>query len=325
MPGTTFCYVILAHQYSGTLALVRRIAQLSPRARIVVRFEDLGEFDAAALRAAGATPLLSTIRARWGAWTLTEAMLEALAVARATTDAAHVVVISGQDYPVRDLQAWEATVAASGADALLDPIAPHPRDWRSRWRMVDVPRPRHERAYRVVRHVAWRIGTWTRPALTISPRFAEGDRRWLVGVARPWARVPGGAQITKCSQWMTLSARAVDSVLRRDESDPALRDFFATVRISDESYIQTLITDDPQLVVRHGETTVKRFTGGKSSPQWLDVESMRELAASSPAPFARKVAPDADDVRRAADELADAEARGAGVGADVGSGGRPCR
>lgn len=323
MPRTTFCYVILAHQYSGTLALVRRIAELSPQARILVRFEDLGEFDAAALRAAGAT-LASTIRARWGAWTLTEAMLEALAVARVTTDADHVVVISGQDYPVRDLAAWEARVEASSADALLDPIVDHPRDWRYRWRMVDVPRPRRQGTYRVVRHLAWRLGTVTRPVLTISPRFADGDRRWLIGVPRPWARVPGDVRVTKCSQWMTLSARAVDSVLRRDASDPALRTFFRTVRISDESYIQTLVNDDPQLVVRHGETTVKRFTGGKSSPQWLDVESLRELAGSSSAPFARKVAPDADDVRRAADELADTDAR-ADLGADLGAGGRRCR
>lgn len=307
MPRPTFCYVILAHQYSGTITLVRRIRELSPSATVIVRFEDTTHFDSAALRDAGAIPLVSTIRARWGAWTLTEAMLEALGNARRLADADYLVMISGQDYPVRDLPTWEAEIADTGADALLDVLADHPEDWRFRWRMVEIPAPAHPGAYRALRHAAWRIGTLTRGVLKILPRFADGDRRWLIGVLRLRVRVPGQVRITKCSQWMTLSARAVDAVLRRDERDPAVRAFFRTVRISDESYIQSLLHDDPSLRIWHGQTTLKRFAAGKSSPQWLDVGTLRELTARSPAPFARKVEPQADDVRAAATELAAAD------------------
>lgn len=307
MPRATFCYVILAHRYSGIVRLVRRVASSSPDARIVVRFEDTTQFDVDELRAAGAIPLVSTIRARWGDWTLTDAMLEALGVARAVTDADYYVLVSGQDYPVRDLAAWEEQVAQRAPDAILDPIVDHPRDWRSRWAMVPMPWPRHEGAYRALRHAAWRVGTVTDPALTVLPRFVDGDRRWLIGVARPRARVPHGVRVTKCSQWMTLSARAVAAVLERDGADRALRDFFRTVRVSDESYVQSMLHADPGLRIEHGQTTLKRFPPGKASPQLLDVATLRELADGSEAPFARKVAPDGDDVRDAADALAAAE------------------
>lgn len=307
MPAPTFCYVILAHRFSGIEELVRRVRELSERAHVLVRFEDPEEFEAARLRSAGAIPLRSTICARWGAWTLTEAMVEALAVARGVTDADYFVVISGQDYPVRDLAAWEGAVRGAGVDALLDPLGEHPDDWRVCWRMLPVSAPRHGRAYRLLRHVAWRLGTLTRPLLWILPRFVDSDRRWLIGVLRLRPRPPGGVRVTKCSQWMTLSGRAVDAVVARDAADPALRGYFAGVRISDESYVQSLVHDDPALQVLHSATTARILDPGNSSPRLLDATAVRELADLARTPFVRKLAPGDDAARAAADELVAAD------------------
>lgn len=292
MPAPTFCYVVMAHQPCGIERLVRRIRHLSPGARVLVRFEDEALFDSTALRAAGAIPLASRIAVRWGSWTLTEAMLEALRTARSLTSCAYHVVISGQDYPVRNLHAWEAEVADSGVDAILDPIVDHPEDYRYRWSIITPPIPRHPLVQRGSRHLAWRVGTVTKPVLQILPRFVEGDRRWIVGVARPWVRPPHGMAITKCSQWMTLSDFAAERLLETDRARPELRRFFRTVRISDESYIQSVLHALPDVRVRHGETTVKRFAPGASSPDWLDVPTLQAIAAASPAPFARKLPPD---------------------------------
>ena len=318
MTAQAFCYVVVAHESSGTERLVRRIRAVSPGARVLVRFEDPDAFDAAALRRAGAIPFVSRVRVRWGTWSLTEAMLEALGQAQAMTGASHYVLISGQDYPIRDLRRWEAGLTTDGVDALLEPIADHPQDWRFRWHAVDVTRPRHAGAYRLVRHAGWRLGTVTRPVVQILPRFTATDRHWLIGVARPWARPPRGLRVTKCSQWMMLSQRALTRVLERHQADPSLATFFRTVRISDESYVQSLLHAEPGLRITHGETTLKRFPPGRSSPQWLDVATLRELAAGSTAPFARKVAPDAGpELFAAADALAGADSAAAdSAGAD---------
>lgn len=307
MGDPTFCYVVMAHHPSGLPELTRRIRALSPTAHIIVRFENADDIDPAALREAGAMPLLSRIRVRWGAWSMTEAMLEAFGQARTATDASHYVLVSGQDYPVRDLAAWEQEIALDGDDAVLEPIADHPEDWQYRWSFVDFGSG-PARIQRAARHLGWRLGTVTRPVLQILPRFAENDGRWLFGLARPGVEVPHGLTITKCSQWMTLSARAVDAVLATDRSDRALRQFFGTVRISDESYIQTILHHAPGLRVTHGETTVKRFPEGKASPMWLDATTLTELASASRAPFARKIPPSPDpDLIAAADALAAAD------------------
>ena len=326
MTAPAFCYVVVAHESSGTERLVRRIRALSPGAAVLVRFDDPDAFDAAALRRAGAIPFVSRVRVRWGTWSLTEAMLEALGQAQAMTGAGHYVLISGQDYPIRDLRRWEARIAAARLDALLEPIADHPQDWRFRWHAVDVTRPRHPGAYRLVRHAGWRLGTVTRPVVQILPRFTATDRHWLIGLARPWARPPRGLRVTKCSQWMTLSDRALSRVLARHQADPSSANFFRTVRISDESYVQSLLHAEPGLRIRHGETTLKRFPPGRASPRWLDVDTLRELADGSDAPFARKVAPDAGpELFAAADALAAAESAAVGSAADNAGGGGVAR
>lgn len=304
--ATTFCYVVLAHRPEGLDRLVRRIRRLTPTAGVVVRFEAGGLIDADLVRCAGALPLSSRIRGRWGSWDLTEVMLEALGMARSCTDADYFVLISGQDYPIRSLTTWEREVAAAGFDALLEPIKDSPHDYTYRWSIVAPPVPPFAGAQRVVRHLAWRTGQVTRPVLQILPRFAEGDRRMIVGVRRLRPRPPAGIRVTKCSQWMTLSAKAVDRVLRVDREHPDLRRYFRTVRISDESYVQSLVHAEGDLRVVHGETTVKRFVPPVASPVWLDEESLTELASASAAPFARKFSPDVpDEVVRLADRLAD--------------------
>ncbi|MDN5571085.1 MAG: hypothetical protein L0G22_07530 [Propionibacteriaceae bacterium] len=304
MGGTEFCYVVMAHNPVGIERLVRRIRHLSPRAGILVRCEPHQGFDLDALRAAGARPWVSDLHVRWGSWTLTEAMLEAYRAAEAEFHADHYVLISGQDYPIRNLAAWEHEWAARGADALIEQTPDQPDNWRYRWWLPEVRHPRHAGPYRAVRHLGWRIGTLTKPVLQVLPRFAEGDRRWFVGVRRPGVRPP--IPIVKASQWMTLSARAVRRLLERDAAEPRLRAWFRTVRITDEVYLQSLAHDDPELQVVAGPTTLKEFGEDPSSPLWLDADRLRRLATGTTAPFARKFAPDAPaGLVAAADALAD--------------------
>lgn len=307
MADRQFCYLVMAHtDFSGALRTVRRIRALSPRAHVVLRYEDDAALPAQDVRDAGGLPLLSSIRARWGAWTLTEAMLEALRYAVEETAADYVVLVSGQDYPVRDLTSFEREIEQSGVDALLDRKGVNPDDYRYRWYIRTPPLPRAPRIYRAIRHLGWRIGTVTPPVLQMCPNMRDGDYRWWFGLPRRRRDLPDGMVFDKSAQWMTLSAAAVRLVLDVDASRPDVRNFFSHVRIPDEAYVQTIVRHASSLRVVDGATTVAHWVlPTDASPAWLSPEILTTLAASSRAPFARKMPVDPSvDLLAAADTLA---------------------
>ena len=136
-----FCYVVLAHTDApAALRLARRVRELSPGSRVLLRHAQAPDFlTAVDAAASGAQLLPSGIAVSWGLWSLTHAAVEALEHARRTTDADRFVVLSGQDHPVRDLTAWEDELVASGADASFLHFVPRDQDWRFRWRIVQMP------------------------------------------------------------------------------------------------------------------------------------------------------------------------------------------
>ncbi|WP_286960132.1 beta-1,6-N-acetylglucosaminyltransferase [Arsenicicoccus sp. UBA7492] len=277
----------------GLARALRRIRELSPQAQIVVRPDGPGLVTSQLLAEVGATAVDSDVRITWGGWSMMQAELEVLEHVHGTVDVDHVVLVSGQDYPIRDLAQWEAQVRATGADALVDVYPPMEEDWQYRWWSVQPPRlgPRIAR-----RTVKW---GWRRvaPAVHGAVLFYQGrrDSRWALGVRRA-ELVRGRPPVTviKGSQWLTMSSRALDSVLRRHREDPAVRAFFERTRISDESYVQSLLLADASLRVMDCPTTFARFRYDEWSPTWLDLDELA-LAARTPAAFARKLPADVDD------------------------------
>ena len=100
--------------------------------------------------------------------------------------------------------------------------------------------------------------------------------------------------VLKGALWVTLTGRAVESLLRRHHDDRLTQTFFRTVRIPDESYIQSLLLADAQLRIMDCPTTFARFRYDEWSPTWLDLDELA-LAARTPAAFARKLPADVDD------------------------------
>lgn len=320
--GRRFCYVVLAHtDPPGLTRLVRRIRELSPTADVVVRYHGQDTFDAAALRRAGATAYPSRVGVRWGDWSQVEMVLGGLAFARGCSDGDHFAVVSGQDYPIRDLAAWEEEVRSFGVDALLDPLPPQPYNHTIRWSVHTLPRTDVDLVDRAIRFALNRAGEAANPvayAHTWSP--PNDDRVWL-GVSRRLAG-PAPMTVTKCAQWLTLSDRAVDELLDRDRHDTRTRRYFEHVKIPDESYAASVVHDCADLVVGHGETSAKEFLPGQGSPQWVDLDVLQRLRRCSAAPFARKFPVGVGaDVLAAADRLARRDP--ATVWADVEEPGRP--
>jgi len=287
----SFCYLIMCHADSDVvLRAAARVRTTSPDASIVLR-HDRGEtfISAADVVAVGAEVFHSTVEVRWGGWSMVEAELEALGHVLRTRRPDWVVMVSGHDYPVRPLADWQEEVVATGADALVSATArPGHRRYVYAWRplpgwLFRLPKP----ARWALRGI-WRrlLAPWQRVVIV---RQAPRGSGWQVGVRR--LRTPfddtDGTQYMKGSQWMTLSAKAVSHLLAAHESG-RWAPFFKTTRIPDESYLQTLLYADDELVVADVPTTWVRFRDGHPHPVTLDVDAVPEILDAGTA-FARKV------------------------------------
>ncbi|MEJ5914127.1 beta-1,6-N-acetylglucosaminyltransferase [Pseudokineococcus sp. 1T1Z-3] len=308
VPGTgAFCYVVLCHDDApAALRLARAVRRSSNGSRVLLRHDrPAGYLSAEDARAAGAELLRSDVRVRWGGWSLVEAMLEAARHAVDVLGAEHVVLVSGHDHPVRDLAAWEADVRTSGADALLDvDDDPDPARHRYRWRTWSAPTGTPSPARRVSR-VLWQRGParWQRLVLAY-PTSRAGV--WAVGVRARRDPVEAlGLPYVKASQWMVLSRAAVEVVTGAGAA--RARRVFARCRIPDESYVQSVVSGDPQLRVLEGPTTFTVFPPGSASPRPLVADDVPAALASGAA-FARKVdgSPASEAVVRALDAASQA-------------------
>lgn len=280
-----FCYVVMAHTNAPQiLHLVRRIKELSPDADVIVRHSVPDLVARSQVAAAGGRTYLSGIHVVWGDWSLTRAAMEVLEYARRTSkSASHFALISGQDYPIRDLGEWERQVAGADVDALIDVFPPHEEDYAYSWRMVAPPKHAPSLVRRGFHYGWWKIrGAFKRNLL-----FYAGvqDPRWYLGVRRS---KPFPVPVTKGSLWMTLSAGGVDVIVQRDRMDSHLRRLFQTVRISDESYLQTMIAISPALRWIDCPTTHARFEVGEFGAQPVTDREL-DYAALGPAAFIRKM------------------------------------
>lgn len=313
--GPRFCYVVLCHTDAAhVLRLAARIRELSPTCSVLLRHAQDGFITPADAASAGASVLRSDVEVAWGLWSLTGAALEALEHARDTTDADWFVLLSGQDYPVRDLAAWEAALVASGAGATYRRIEARDQDWQYRWRLLRLPRrvTGLPRPVRWVLERVWRrvVGRALEPVVKFY-RLGNASSTWGFAVRRPRTVVNGPPlRIPTGSFWLTASRPALDRLLRRHHGEPGLRSWFAPTLITDEHYLQALLADDPETLVADRVSTWQHVPDGDWNARPLDPGQV-ELAAASGAAFARKVTgPRAGEVRARADALV-----GAAVGA----------
>lgn len=299
-------YVVLCHHKAPqALRLARTIRALSPRARVLLRHnQPAGYIDAEQAAEAGADLLVSRLATRWGDWSLVAAALEAFRHARALHDPRWVVLISGQDYPVRRLDDWERELLAGDVEAVVPgrplvsgPFGLRPRHaedpllmrYTHRWFQLPqlgvVPRlPR--RLVRIVRAVWYRYLYEAQAVVTLN-ELPRGNG-WRLGVRR--RRVPFSADTVayKGEQWGALSRRALDLALDSPQAHRWQR-YFATTLIPDEAYFPTLLVNTPGIRVRLASISWLRWHDDVTKPHPVTIDrALLAEAAASGAPFARK-------------------------------------
>jgi hypothetical protein len=270
-PAAPVAYLILSYTLPEQVQrLVRTLRAGSPDAIVAVHHDgrrcSLGPVDA--LRIEPPWPI------EWGHGSQLAAVLRCLRRLRERSDFAWLVLLSGQDYPIRPIPEIEASLAAAEVDAFIRtaPVAPlrlrrggvdeFARRYRYRWRAVP------ER----VAALAARAGPLVQVRHLPSGAFA--------GVP-----APPPLPVFHGSDWFTLSRRAVEAVLA---APPALTEHFLHTIVPTEAFVHTVLANDSSLRLANDHRRYAVFDPPASaSPQVLGLTGL-DAALVSGGDFARK-------------------------------------
>jgi hypothetical protein len=217
-------YLVLSYVHPELVErLVATLRAASPDAVIAVHHDDrrcaLGDVDALRIEPPAAI--------EWGHGSQLAAFLRAMGWVRERADFDWLVLLSGQDYPIRPVAEIEASLAAAEVDAFIQtaPVAPR----RLRRGAVD----EFARRYRY---------RWRPLPERLVAAVAQADP--LVQVRRlpsgAYAGFPARPPLEPFhgSDWFTLSRRAVDAVLG---APPAVADHFLHTIVPTEAFVHTVL------------------------------------------------------------------------------------
>jgi hypothetical protein len=268
-PGTV-AFVVLAH--SDPAHLRRLIEALDP-APVYLHWDQRSGSDVPAELAARFGARLRTVpprRTAWGTWPLVAAELDAYELALRETDAGHVVLLSGADYPLLAMDALSEILGSlAGMSILRRRLLPRP-DWRGRGGLDRIE-------YRWIR---------------------IGARNLRIPLKRP---LPGALVPASSPQWKILS-RAHCRLLLQASGQAATTVPFRRSLVPDETYVASVLSS-PALTGRDlTDRILPAFPwylrwggGGAHHPLWLDADRLDDLhsavfgSGSCRPVFARKV------------------------------------
>lgn len=280
----TVAYLVLSHRNpEQVLRLVSALMEGSG-AEVVVRHDQAqSRLEPGPIEQLGARLMHDTIDFRWGGITQLELLLTGLGHVAGELDPDWLLVLSGQDYPLRPLEDIHGALAESGLDAMLGGaweldtrrLPPPPEDeFFLRYAYAHFPAPDRLR----------RLPGALRPLTYL--REPPAPRQ--LGVRRPRLPYGPGRRCYVSSDWLTLSRPAVRAVLDAARSDRRLMRHYRRVAIPSESFFATVLLNDPNLKVARTNRRYIRFPGpGHPHPDTLTSADLDELLDSG-CDFARK-------------------------------------
>jgi hypothetical protein len=295
-------YLLMSHKNPAQVeALAARVLELSGGGQVVVHHDGATAEPPWGGRPPDGVHLVDPLPVKWGDWSLVEAALALLRFAQEQLEAQWCVFLSGEDRPVMDLAAWEASLPSSGVDGYVDA---HVLDTRPRLgrppNAVDLNYARYALRWRTVlsnRHPlmrrilgpARRVSRYLQPVVKIE--YASRRQAWMVGWYRR-RRLPPGWNLYCGSQWMALGRRAVDVLL---STEPWVTDWFRQTWIPDQGYFHTVLYNHPELKLSPKPLTYFVPHVGKKQEAWMFLRAAdADAITRSGAVFARKFDPAVD-------------------------------
>ena len=273
----TVVYIVISHRNPEQVLRLVRVLREGPSARVLVRHDPRGErLDRKEVEAAGGDPLQDRIKTQWGGWSQLKLILGCLREAVTRHDPDWVLILSGQDYPLRPLADIEADLEASPADARLGSV-----------RQVETRRPTAGDDEFFLR---CRYRHYARPRVfpsslprSLRPLAYARELPPLVGVRRI---EPAPLTLFASADWLTLGRAGIRAVLAASE-DRRLMRHFRRVAVPSESFFASVLLADPSLIVEHDNRRFSSFASGSPHPDTLTSADYDRLLASG-ADFARK-------------------------------------
>ena len=134
----------------------------------------------------------------------------------------------------------------------------------------------------------WKASRYVQPLFGIE--YSHRRRAWFIGTPRRRGSMQR-ISFYKGSQWIAFNRKSAQAILR---ADPAVTKWFSRGHIPDETYLQTVLKNEPDLVVKdHVVTYVPEGPPHPVPYRWmlLTLEDLDAVQRSGAA-FARKVDPD---------------------------------
>jgi hypothetical protein len=289
--GMKIAYVITAHNNPlQVVRLVRALQTGQHTGPIVIHYDRASaEFDRLSLAGMSHVHLLQNpVTVGWGEFSVVEAEWRCLDWLRQQAiNYDWLVLLSGQDYPIRPIPAFEQCLTGASGDGFLeyfpiDQVPPTQWNWHQ-----NTGRERYYRYYQTVPaqlkplfYKLYRVVNW-------QPYVNVKAGRFGAKVAMQASRHPFTPNF-KCyagSQWHTLARRSVEYVLDFIVQHPDIVEHYRHTMIPDESFFQTILLNAPHLQFVNDNLRYISWT-----PPYPAVFSAADLPTLTQSPqfFARK-------------------------------------
>lgn len=281
-------YFVQSHRAPAqVLRLLATLRRGSPAGVLVVGHDPAAEpLDRRALDRLGASEFRPARPPRRGFWSVFEPFVAAVELLdRLGGGYDWLVYLSGQDYPVRPLEASEAALAASPYDGYLtwrdaagESSEGRRRQGRLRYLYQYTDAGRAAPALRLLRRLNG-LQPWWHVHLTYGPRI--GRRAWSTpfgpGLHPYWG-----------SQWTTLRRVCAERVAEAARGEARLVEYFERTICPDEAFAQTVLVDDPRFRLCNDNLRFIDMRGSRDGrPRVLGLADGPALVAGGYA-FARK-------------------------------------
>ncbi|HVW74345.1 MAG TPA: beta-1,6-N-acetylglucosaminyltransferase [Rhizomicrobium sp.] len=255
-------YIILAHHKPRQLGRLVRALRAESGGPIFIhvdrRAPEMLAQTVDMLRGVADVTVRSHHKVTWGGFGIVAAALEGLSHLLADTSVGHIQHLSGQDYPIKPVGAFEAMAQASPDTSFMECQALPRSDW-----------PPDGGMYRI-RH--WYLKTGVRP-IRLPVKRALPPGITFYGGSAFWCLARAHAQFALTS---------------------GLRDFFRHAFVSDELFFQTVLMNSPwRDAIADRPMCYTSWSGNARSPKTLGRQDLEALA-QAPHYFARKFDADID-------------------------------
>ncbi len=276
-------YILLAHK--DPAAIIRQAERLTAVGDyMAIHFDasaspsDFKQIKAALVDNPNVTFSQKRIKCGWGEWSLVQATLYAVqTAAEAFPRATHFYMLSGDCMAVKSAEYTHQFLDENDAD-FIESFDYFESDWiKTGWR--------EERL--IYRH-------WFNERTHKKLFYALFEVQKRLGLTR---KIPADLQIQIGSQWWCLRRRTIEWVLEFVKRRRDVTRFFRTTWIPDETFFQTLVRHlVPENEIRNRTLTFLMFTDYGMPVTFYN--DHYDLLLSQDYLFARKISPNANDLKR---------------------------